>query len=160
MTTAANLIDALTALSCDAYTVAATVREGRIVASYRAKSSDLGQAEHDGEDASKRIGAILKPAGYDFVDAGGDDPGIYEAWAAAMSRKISITAKGGAWAGSGVATWKPRGVGITDCAAVGVPYDEIEECIATYHAEAAGHVVECETSAGVWSATLGARIED
>ena len=45
----------------------------------------------------------------------------------------------------------------TDCAAADVPYEEIEECIATYHAEAVGHVVECETSAGVWSVTLGAR---
>ena len=158
--TTTSIIAALTALSCDAYTVTATVREGRIVASYRAKSSDLGQAEHDGADASARIAEVLKPAGYSFSDAGADDPGIYEVWTAAMSRKISISAKGGAWAGSGVATWKPRGVEITDCAAVGVPFEGIEECIATYHAEAVGHVVECETSMGVWNVTLGARAED
>ena len=78
MTTA--IIAALTALSCDAYTVRATVRDGSIVASYHATDSDLGQAEHDGAEASARIAAILKPAGYAFIDAGGDDPGIYEVW--------------------------------------------------------------------------------
>jgi hypothetical protein len=78
--TTSTIVTALTALSCDAYTVTATVRGDTIVASYHATDDDLGQAEHDGADASARIAEVLKPAGYTFSDAGGDDPGIYEVW--------------------------------------------------------------------------------
>jgi hypothetical protein len=78
--TTSTIVTALTALSCDAYTVTATVRGDTIVASYHATDDDLGQAEHDGADASARIAEVLEAAGYTFSDAGGDDPGIYEVW--------------------------------------------------------------------------------
>jgi len=77
-----TIIAALTALSCDAYTVTAAVRGNTIVASYRTTDADLGQAEADGADASARIAEVLEAAGYTFSDAGGDDPGIYEVWRA------------------------------------------------------------------------------
>lgn len=78
--TTTNLIDALTALSCDAYTVTATVRGDTIVASYCTTAADLAQAETDGADASALIAEVLEAAGYAFSDGGGDDPGIYEVW--------------------------------------------------------------------------------
>ena len=78
--TTSTIIAALTALSCDAYTVTATDRGARLVVSYHATDADLGQAEHDGADASARIAEVLEAAGYSFSDAGGDDPGIYEVW--------------------------------------------------------------------------------
>ena len=77
-----TIISALTALSCDAYAVTATDRGARLVVSYHATATDLGQAEYDGADASARIAEVLEAAGYDFVDAGGDDPGVYEVWRA------------------------------------------------------------------------------
>ena len=80
--TTTTIIAALCALSCDAYTVTATARRGAIVATYRATDADLGQAEHDGADASARIAEVLEAAGYAFSDAGGDSPGIYEVWRA------------------------------------------------------------------------------
>ena len=80
--TTSTIITALAALSCDAYTVTATVRGDTIVASYRTTDADLGQAEHDGADASARIAEVLEAAGYAFSDAGGDDPGICEVWRA------------------------------------------------------------------------------
>jgi hypothetical protein len=80
--TTSTIIAALTALSCDAYTVTATDRRGAIVATYHATATDLGQAEYDGADASARIAEVLEAAGYTFSDAGGDSPGIYEVWRA------------------------------------------------------------------------------
>ncbi len=88
--TTTSIIAALCALSCDAYTVTATVRGDTIVASYRTIDADLGQAEHDGADVSARIAEVLKPAGYSFSDAGGDDPGIYEVWHAPATRPVTV----------------------------------------------------------------------
>jgi hypothetical protein len=88
--TTSTIVTALTALSCDAYTVTATVRGDTIVASYHATDDDLGQAEHDGADASARIAEVLEAAGYTFSDAGGDDPGIYEVWHAPAAERAFI----------------------------------------------------------------------
>ena len=80
--TTTTTIDALTDLTCDAYTVVAVVRGDTIVASYHTTAADLAQAELDGADASERIAGVLDAAGYTFSDAGADDPGIYEVWSA------------------------------------------------------------------------------
>jgi hypothetical protein len=88
--TTSTIVTALTALSCDAYTVTATDRGARLVVNYHATATDLGQAEHDGADASARIAEVLKPAGYTFSDAGGDDPGIYEVWHAPTERTFIV----------------------------------------------------------------------
>ena len=80
-TTTAAIIEAISALSCDAYTVTAAVRGNTIVASYHATATDLEQAEYGGwSDASARIAEVLEAADYTFSDAGGDDPGVYEVW--------------------------------------------------------------------------------
>ena len=89
-TETASIIARLTALSCDAYTVTATVRGDTIVASYRTTDADLGQAEVVGADASARIAEVLKPEGYSLSDAGGDDPGIYEVWHAPATRTVTV----------------------------------------------------------------------
>jgi hypothetical protein len=95
--TTTSIINALTTLTCDAYTVtaverpaSATAPAGRIVASYRTTAADLAQAETDGADASARIAEVLEAAGYTFSDAGGDDPGIYEVWHAPATRPVTV----------------------------------------------------------------------
>jgi len=84
------LIDALTALTCDAYSVTATMRDGAAIASYHVGGADLAVSEEIGADASARIAEVLKPAGYTFSDAGGDDPGIYEVWHAPTERTYLV----------------------------------------------------------------------
>lgn len=81
MTTTHAIISALTDLTTDFVSVVAVVRDGRrLVVSYTALTDDLGDAEGWGAQVSSEIGAILKPAGFEFVDSGADDPGIYESW--------------------------------------------------------------------------------
>jgi len=92
--TTSTIVTALTALSCDAYAVTATDRGARLVVNYHATATDLGQAEHDGADASARIAEVLEAAGYAFSDAGGDDPGIYEVWHAPAAAERAFIVEG------------------------------------------------------------------
>ena len=161
-TTAASIVAHLAALSTPDVTVTAIVREGRIVVSYHVAPvdpADVDQVDAWAEQTSREIGDMMRAAGYTFGDAGGDDPGIYEVWHAAMSRRIDIYEPIGAWAGRGKAEWNRGGVTVVDCAcpARDIPYDEIAECLAAYHAAPEGHRVECDTTMGVWPVTIGAR---
>lgn len=79
--TTTTLISTLAALSTDLVTVAATERDGRLVVSYVVAGDDLTAAEVIGAQVSREIGDAMRAAGYRFVDAGGDAPGIYEVWA-------------------------------------------------------------------------------
>ena len=80
MTTTAALIDTLAALSTDRVTVTATQRDHGLVASYVVHTDEISVAEAIGAQVSREIGDTMRAAGYRFVDAGGDDPGIYEVW--------------------------------------------------------------------------------
>ena len=85
-TTTASIIDTLRALSTADVTVTAVERDGRIVASYHVApidSDDADQVEVWGEQTSREIGDVMRAAGYRFIDAGGDSPGIYEVWSVA-----------------------------------------------------------------------------
>ena len=76
-----TILDTLRALSTDLVTVTAIERDGQIVASYHVDGDDLDAAESIGAQVSREIGEAMRRDGWRFVDAGGDDPGIYEIWA-------------------------------------------------------------------------------
>lgn len=90
MTTIASLIDPLRALSTDLVTVTAIERDGQIVASYRVHSDDIDAAETIGAQVSREIGEAMRRAGWRFVDAGGDDPGVFEIWVPIPTRPVTV----------------------------------------------------------------------